>query len=190
MPAFEPDVVVLATGASPLIPAIPGVKQDNVTDAVRVLEGRAEIGSKVIVAGGGAVGCEVAVFLAESGKEVAVVEMRDTDFSAIDGLAPDMDPFIRRWLLFELWPNLQIEVIGKSTFKEITDEGLVVEDREGRSRLIVGDTIVFAAGMTPNNDLKEKLHGNVPEIYEVGDCVKPRHIINAVEEAAQVGRII
>jgi 2,4-dienoyl-CoA reductase (NADPH2) len=147
-------------------------------------------GLKVVVAGGGDVGCEVAAFLAENGKEVTIVEMRDTDFSDTDGLAPDMDPILRRWFLFELWPTLPIEVIGKSTFREVTDEGLIVEDREGRRRLVAGDTIIFAAGMKPNNNLKKALQGKVPELYEVGDCVKPRHIRDAVEEAARVARLI
>jgi len=188
--ALKPDVVILATGASPKMPAIPGIERDNVTDAVKVLEGRAETGSKVVVAGAGAVGCETAAFLAESGKEVTIIEMRDTDFSDTGGLAPDMNPLLRRWFLFELWPKLPIEVVGKSTFQEVTGEGLVVEDREGRRRLITGDTIIFAAGMKPNNNFKESLQGKVPEIHEVGDCVEPRHMIDAVEDAARVARLI
>ena len=114
----------------------------------------------------------------------------DTDFSDTDGLAPDMDPLLRRWLLFELWPKLPIEVIGKSTFQEVTGEGLVVQNREGEQRLIPGDTIAFAVGMKPNNNLKQALQGKVSELYEVGDCVKPRYIIDAVEEAARVARLI
>ncbi len=188
--ALKPDVVILATGASPIMPAIPGIERRNVTDAVKVLERSAKTGKKVVVAGGGAVGCEVAAFLAESGKEVSVVEMRNTDYSATDGLAPDMDPVLRKWFLFELLPKLSIEVIGKSTFKEVTSKGLIVEDREGKRSLVAGNTIVFAAGMKSNNTLKEQLQGKVPELYEVGDCVKPRHIIEAVEEAARVARLI
>jgi len=149
-----------------------------------------ETGLKVVVVGGGMTGCEAAVFLAESGKEVTLVSRRDTDFSDSDGLSPDMDPFLRRWFLFELWPKLPIEVIGKSTFQEVTDEGLIVQDREGGRGLIIGDTIVFALGMKPDNNLKDKLQGKVPELYEVGDCVEPRHIIDAVEEAARVARLI
>jgi len=56
--------------------------------------------------------------------------------------------------------------------------------------LIVGDTIVFALGMKPNNNLKERLQGKVPELYEVGDCIKPRNIIDAIDEAARVARLI
>ncbi len=187
---LKPDVVIIATGSSPLMPAIPGIELSNVISAVDVLEGKAKTGSKVVVAGAGAVGCETAAVLVEAGKEVTVVEMRNTDFSDTDGLAPDMNPLLRRWLLFELWPSLPIEVIGKSAFCEITREGLIVEKREGKRRLIAADTIVMAAGMKPNNNLKGKLHGKVAELYEVGDCVEPRKIIDAVQEAAKVAHSI
>jgi len=188
--ALKPDVVILATGASPKMPAIPGIERDSVTDGVKVLEGKVETGSKVVVVGAGMTGCEAAVYLTQNGKEVIIVSRRDTDFSDTGGLAPDMEPLLRRWFLFEIWPKLPIEAIGKSTFHEVTSEGLIVQDREGRHRLIAGDTIVFATGMKPNNSLKEKLQGGVPELYEVGDCIKPRRIIEAVEEAARVARLI
>lgn len=188
--SLKPDAVIVATGASPVIPTIPGVKGSNVTDAVQVLEGKAETGARVVVAGGGSVGCEVAVFLVEKGKQVSIVEMRDTDYSATGGLALDMDPYIRKWLFMELWPRLGIDVIGKSTFQEVTAKGLVVGDREGGRRLVVGDTIVLAAGMVPNNGLVEKLKGKVPEVYAAGDCVQPAHIIDAVGSAARIARLV
>ncbi len=186
--AFKPDAVILATGASPLLPAIPGIDRPNVTTAVAVLEGKAPVGHNVIVAGGGGVGCDTAAHLAENGKEVTIVEMRDTDFSDTGGLAPDMEPLLRRWLLFEHMPNLPVSVIGRSSFEEVTDKGLVVRDREGERRLVPADTIVFAAGMVPNNGLRDALMHKVPEIYEIGDCVKPRKIIDAVHEAFNVSR--
>ena len=189
--SFKPDAVVLATGALPKMPDIPGIGLGNVTDAVKVLIGNAKTGSKVVVAGAGSVGCEVAALLAQDGKkEVTIVEMRVTDFSDTDGLAPDMNSILRRWFLFELWPNLPINVIGKSVFKEVTREGLIIENREGERRLIPGDTVVFAAGLESCNGLKKKIEGKVSDLYEVGDCIKPRKIIDAVSDAAKVARLI
>ncbi len=185
--ALKPDVVILATGA---LPQVPSGNRSNVTDAVSVLEGNAETGSNVVVVGGGMIGCEVAAFLAQKGKKVTIVEMRVADYSDTDGLALDMEPGFRRWLLFDLLPTLPVAVIGKSTYKEVTDEGVIVEDREGVRKLIAGDTIVFAIGLQCNNGLKSKLEGKVPELYEIGDCVKARKIIDAVAEAAQVARLI
>jgi len=56
--------------------------------------------------------------------------------------------------------------------------------------LIPGDTIVFAIGMKPSNYLKARLDGKVPELYQVGDCVKPRQIVDAIGDAARIGRLI
>ena len=66
----------------------------------------------------------------------------------------------------------------------------MIQNSEDEERLIAGDTIILAAGMKSNNTLKKDLQGKVPELYEVGDCVTPRHIIDAVEEAARVARLI
>lgn len=185
--ALKPDAVILATGALPMMPA---GKRSNVTDAVSVLERKAKTGSNVVVIGGGMIGCEVAAFLAQKGKNVTVVEMRVSDFSDADGLALDMEPSFRRWLLFDLLPTLPISVIGKSTFKEVTDKGVIIEDREGSRRLVEGDTIIFAIGLQCEDTLKGKLEGKVPEFYQVGDCVKSRKIVDAVADAAQVARMI
>lgn len=188
--AMKPEVVLLATGAIPKIPPVPGANQNHVTDAIKVLEGTVKTGKRVVVAGGGSVGCELAADLAQEGKEVTVVEMRVTDFSDTDGLAPDMNSILRRWFLFELWPTLPITVIGKSVFKEVTKEGLIIENREGERRLIPADTVVFAAGLESCSGLKQKLEGKVPELYEIGDCTKPRKIMDAVTDAGKIARLI
>ena len=70
----RPDVVLVATGAKPLVPPIPGVEREEVVTAWDVLGGR-EVGRRVLVVGGGLTGLETAEFLAEQGKEVVVVEM-------------------------------------------------------------------------------------------------------------------
>ncbi|MDO8472212.1 MAG: FAD-dependent oxidoreductase, partial [Dehalococcoidia bacterium] len=179
---LKPEVVILANGASPLLPDIPGIRNSTVTTAVDVLSGTREPGQRVVVVGGGMVGCEAAVFLAEKGKQVTLVTRRSSDFGPAEGLAADMEAYARRWLLFELWPNLDIEIVAKSTFEEVTDKGLTVRNREGKDRLIEGDSVVFAIGFTPDSQLRSALEGKVPELYSVGDCVKPRQIIHAIRE--------
>jgi len=188
--ALKPDAVILATGASTQMPAIPGIERNNVTDAISVLELKVQTGIKAVVVGAGMTGCETAVFVTERGKEVTLVSRREIDFSDTGGLAPDMNPIMRRWFLFELWPELPITVVGKSTYQAVTDEGLIVQDREGKQRLIAGDTVIFALGLKPDNNLKNTLNGLAPELYEIGDCIKPRQIIDAVREGAQVARTI
>src|SRR3989304_4164351 len=71
-----PDVVIVATGSHPLIPAIPGADRDNVVTAWGVLKGK-PVGHNVIVVGGGLVGTETALFLSQKGKHVVLIEMLD-----------------------------------------------------------------------------------------------------------------
>jgi 2,4-dienoyl-CoA reductase-like NADH-dependent reductase (Old Yellow Enzyme family)/thioredoxin reductase len=188
--AFKPDAVILATGASPKMPHIPGIDRDNVTDALKVLQEEVNTGSKVVIAGGGEIGCEAAVFLSEQGKDVTIVDMIDTDFSPTEGLGVDMEAGVRRWFLFELLPTLPIDIIGKSSFQEVTAEGLIVQDREGERTLIPADTVIFAAGMQSNNGLRKELGGKVPELHVIGDCIEPCQIVDAVAGGAKVARII
>jgi len=184
---LNPDAVIVASGSSPVIPEIPGKDKSNVFTAVQVLEGNAQIGNTIVVAGGGDSGCEAAVYLAQQKKRVTIVEFRDTDFSPGSGLCLGMEPELRKWFYADVLPNLPIHVIGKATFKEVSDEGLIIEDAEGGNRrLVKGDSIIFAAGMKSDNSIKEKLKGKVPELHEVGDCVKARRIIDAVADASEI----
>jgi NADH dehydrogenase FAD-containing subunit len=116
--------------------------------------------------------------------------MRDTDWSDADGLACGMDAEMRKWFLGDFLPSLPVDVIGKVTFQEVTDEGLIVKDREGNSQLVEGNTMVFAAGLKSVNSLKEKLTGKVPELYEVGDCIKAQKIMDATAEGARIARLV
>ena len=187
---LKPDVVILATGAKPIKPNIKGIEKTIVTDAVEVLTNKSDVGSEVVVIGGGRVGCEVAAHLAQQGKKITVVEIRNTDFGLNEGLALDEESGMRRWLLFDLWPTLQISVLGNSTFKEVTDDGVVIFKKESGERLIKCDKVIFAVGMTPVNDLEDKLKGKVPEVYRIGDCVEPRTVLGAIHEGAEIARKI
>ena len=81
----KPDAVIVATGSNPLVLPIPGINDTGVIHAGDLLDGKAAVGKKVLVVGGGMVGCEVADFLGELGHEVSVIELRDQ-------LGPDVIP--------------------------------------------------------------------------------------------------
>jgi len=69
------DVLVLAVGAAPIVPDIPGIHSPKVVLANNLSDEGIAVGKKVIILGGGLVGCESAVYLAQEGKDVTVVEM-------------------------------------------------------------------------------------------------------------------
>jgi len=97
---------------------------------------------------------------------------------------------LRAWFVFELWSKYDIKVVANANYNRITNQGLVVLDRDGKERLIEADTVVFSMGLEQEKTLSEKIKGQVKEIYEVGDCIEPRKIIDAMREGAQAGRQI
>ncbi len=71
---LNPDVIILATGNSPLVPEIEGVRPESLVPASDILEEKIQTGQRVVIIGGGGVGLETADFLAARGKMVTVVE--------------------------------------------------------------------------------------------------------------------
>jgi len=175
---IKPDVVILATGASPLIPKISGIDGKNVVTAWDVLSGNVSIGENVIVLGGGLVGCETAAFIAEQGGKVTVVEM-------LADVAVDMEPF-GRVMLLEMLAKIGVDILVNSKVEEITDAGAVVIDNKKQKKTLGASTIVLALGAVSNKSLYRNLRGKVSELYMIGDCVKPRKCLEAVHEGWRV----
>jgi 2,4-dienoyl-CoA reductase-like NADH-dependent reductase (Old Yellow Enzyme family)/thioredoxin reductase len=182
-----PEVVVVATGAVPAVPSdIPGIESGRVVTAWDVLGGKAAGSARrVLVLGGGLVGCETADFLAETGDnpfvgrtEVIVVEM-------MEEVARDM-PYGPRHLLMERLRAKGVRLLTSARVKEIMDAGvlLAVDGREEWIRDV--DWIVLAVGSTPLDDLSKRIEGLVPEVYVIGDAKRPRKILDATSEGAEV----
>jgi 2,4-dienoyl-CoA reductase-like NADH-dependent reductase (Old Yellow Enzyme family)/thioredoxin reductase len=185
---FLPEVLILATGTEPAMPMIRGIDGRNVSSVEGVLSGRCDTGAKVIVVGGGMMGCEAAVFLRDRGKEVVLV-----DIHGLDKLGLGMESRLRHWFLLTLWPKLKIPFYPYTKVKEVNDGGLIVRDQKwgGRLHLIEGDSIVFGLGLKahvkPNSLLDS---GVAKEIHRIGDCVRPRSILEAINEGYQVASIM
>ncbi|KJS31230.1 MAG: hypothetical protein VR64_12340 [Desulfatitalea sp. BRH_c12] len=178
--ALSPDVVIIATGAGPWIPSLPGA--ELAVTAHDVLDGGlVDLIGKIVVCGGGSVGCETALFLAERSHDVTLLEM-------LDEIAVDHDYYSRSVLL---------EEIEKSTVKVITGHKMInigannvtIADKSGGHTEIIAGTVIFAAGSRPIVDLAETLRGTV-ELYTIGDCNKPGRVHNAIHEAAHIAREI
>lgn len=177
----NPDVLILAIGAMPLIPDIPGVGQGNVVTAVDVIMRREDVGETAIVVGGGMIGCEAAEFLAAAGKKVTIVEM-------LPKIGSDYGATYRHVVLRRL-REIGIKMETNVMVEEITDRGVKAK-RDGLAKFFPGDTVVLAVGFEPNKELDEKLSGKVPVPYSIGDCVEPRRIKEAIEEGFRLAREI
>ena len=181
----KPDVLIIATGGEPLVPDIPCSWGKNTLIYRDVLNGKAKLpsGEKMVVAGGGTVGCETSLYLAERGKKVTIVEM-------LEELAIDEEPITRFDLLSHQLPEAGIQSFTKRTITEITDKGVTVLDPMGRKSVIEADGVVVALGARSAETLEAQVRDTVPEVYIIGDSQKTRKIIDAVYEGAAVARLI
>ncbi len=161
---FAPDALMIAVGSEAFMPPIPGIDSAKVIPATALDSREAEIGHRVVVLGGGMVGCESGLHLAQQGHEVCIVEMRRT-------LAPDANPRHRPLLMAEL--DKFVSVRTGLTALAVTDEGLVCSNAEGGEVLIEADTILCAAGLRPKEDIVDSLRGTAPIVEVIGDCVEP-----------------
>jgi 2,4-dienoyl-CoA reductase-like NADH-dependent reductase (Old Yellow Enzyme family)/thioredoxin reductase len=169
-----PDAVIIATGAQPIVPNIPGVSGSNVTGFSDVLLGKVSVGDRVAVVGGGAIGCETANFIAAKGKKVTVIEM-------LHEVAINVEPLTKVCLLQEL-AERKVEILTDTKTEEITSGGVRTVDKSGKKMLLEVDTVVIAVGTKPVNALENELWGEVDELYTIGDAKEPRKMINAIHE--------
>jgi len=202
------DVVVVATGARGLKAPFPVKGQAEVVSALAILDRSVIPGEKVVVIGGGSVGCETAVAVAEMGtisaetlkflmendaetpeklkellnrgtREVTLVEMEK-------GIGRDIG-ITTRWVTIKTIRRLGVRVIDQCVVKEVNQDGVLVE-KEGKETLLPADTVVLALGAEANNELVGQLEGKVKELHVIGDALKPRKITEAVREGFDLAR--
>jgi 2,4-dienoyl-CoA reductase-like NADH-dependent reductase (Old Yellow Enzyme family)/thioredoxin reductase len=204
-----PDTLILATGATPLVPSIPGINHSKVVLAWDVLAGTATVGKKVIIVGGNAVGLETALYLASHGtlspevlhflmvnkaessetieellnrgdKEICVVEMTKRVGQDIGNST--------RWTVMAELKRLGVKIITGAKAIEVTDAGLKIQ-KDSREELLPADSIVIATGSKSENALAS-LKDLVPEFYVIGDAKKPRNALEAIREGFLAGLAI
>jgi 2,4-dienoyl-CoA reductase-like NADH-dependent reductase (Old Yellow Enzyme family)/pyruvate/2-oxoglutarate dehydrogenase complex dihydrolipoamide dehydrogenase (E3) component len=170
----KPDVVILATGSEPLIPKIPGI--ENCVLAEDVFAGKVNVGNNIVIIGGGLVGCELALKLAEEGKKVTIVE-------ALPLLARD-EPRQCRLAILRLLQKLEVNILTNSPVVEIRRDSVDIVDNLGKRTTIYADTIVLSVGRIKrlDNGLLESAKSITNEVYIIGDAMKPRKIKDAIRE--------
>ncbi len=171
---LSPDVIVAALGARPAVPPIPGIKGDNVALAEEIYEAPEKAGQRVVILGGGLVGCELAIFLAGQGREVTVLEMAPAlnfGTNLLQGSSISLE--LKR---------LQVKTCLNTRVTEITPQGVTGQGPEGETRF-PADTVVCALGMKPNRDAAAALALCAPEFHVLGDCVTPATIYQATNAA-------
>lgn len=178
----RPDAVIVATGATPIVPPIPGAKSPNVRTAVDVLAGGKVSGQRIVIVGGGSVGCEAAEFLADLGKDVTILEM--TDQVAVD-LGQQ-----NRWVLVDRLDASKIRVETRAKATNITEHGVQILRSGQYKEFFEADMVVIAAGMRADRSLAASLEGTVTSLYEAGDCTAVGRVRTAVAAGFEAGRVV
>ena len=173
----EFDSVVLAVGASPVIPPIPGVEREHVITAIDAYAQPDRVRGRVIVIGGGEIGVECGMYMCDLGHEAKVLEMAGT-------LAQDSTPIHFYTMFRTAWQSREgfsSEVNARVT--RIEDNGVYFE-REGEEHFVPADTVILAAGMKANVDEAFALSdSSVYDSFRIGDCVHAGNIQKAQRSA-------
>ena len=167
----NPDAVIIAAGSAPLFPPIEGLNGENVVIVNNYYLEKDKVGDEVVVLGGGLAGCEASIHLAQEGKKVSLVEMRDE-------LAPDANVRHRPLLLKEI--DKYVDVHTGLRGLKITNEGVLCADKDGKEVMIKGASVICALGQRARTDVVEELRDTAPYVAVIGDCAKVATITNAV----------
>ena len=140
----------------------------------------ANTGKSIIVVGGGLIGRDVALFLAEQGKKVIITTRGDT-------IARDENQYVLG-VYFERLSRQDVAIRTGVELERVIDNGIIVRDSQGAKKNIEGDTVVLAVGFTPDRKLFDELR-EMPdlEVHAIGDCVEPRRIHDAIHEGFFAG---
>ena len=176
------DALIIATGSTPKVFSLGD--DDRVYTAAQVLLGEKDCGRGTVVVGGGLVGCETALWLAQHGKKVTIVE-------TLDGLMAANGPLCHanRDMLEALLPFQGVTVVTGAEVKCYRN-GVLSLAAAGRGREIPCDSVILAVGYREEDSLYRELEFDVPELYLLGDARKVSNIMYAIWDAFEVANHI
>ena len=153
---IDADEIVIATGAVAKKLNIPGF--DKAMEACDYLNGK-PVKDTVAIIGGGLTGCEIAYELALEGKDVSIIEMKD-DLIAQKGVCLANSSYLREWFALHKTP-----VYLNARVKEIKDDAVVIETKDGEEKSIPAKSVISSVGYSP-----APLNTRGKKSYLVGDC--------------------
>ncbi len=171
----KPDALIAAVGSEPFAVPVPGYDGPNVVFGA-YLTPQTPIGEKVVIIGGGFIGCEEAVDLAKKGHDVTILEM-------IDELAVNCGRMHRIALMHEIETSERIRQATGMRCSKIDETGVYAVNKEGGEVFYPADTVVMASGMRSRSGAVEALRPLVKEFYVIGDANKAAKIMNGTRDA-------
>lgn len=175
---LSPDVVISAVGAVPVVPNIQGIEGENVVLSTNLYDRDMQaVGEKVLIIGGGNVGCEIGIHMAMLGRQFEIVEMLD-DYMVEDMGKP------RRMAVGKQFQRIGYMSRCSLRCTRIETDGVWCEDKHGNEYFFAADTVIVSAGLKPNVELRESLRAACAKMnisfIPIGDCVRPDTVRGAV----------
>jgi 2,4-dienoyl-CoA reductase (NADPH2) len=136
----------------------------------------------VVIMGGRLHGCQTAEYLLHMNRNITIVD-EGTEKDIGDGL---LEVFIKPYLMYWLKDN-GVKFITEVQYKEITGKGQVVIDKDGKEKLIEGNTIITALPLKPDTEFFNSMKGKAKEVYAIGDADNPAYIVDAIAAGAERG---
>lgn len=180
--AMDYDTVILATGSKPKVFSL-GDDSHTYT-AEQVLLKQKDAGKKTVVVGGGLVGCETALWLAQNGIHVTIVEALDKVMAVNGPLCA-----ANKEMLEALLPFNGVEIIAGAKVTEFANGEVKVDTKEG-SKTIMSDSVILSVGYKEENTLYNNLQFDIPDLYLLGDAKKVSNIMYAIWDAFEVANHI
>jgi 2,4-dienoyl-CoA reductase-like NADH-dependent reductase (Old Yellow Enzyme family)/thioredoxin reductase len=189
----NPDAVVCAVGADPVRPNIEGL--EAMQYSIGVPDSPERLGGRVVIIGGGLVGSEYAVYLADLGHEVTVLEM-------MERIAPDAGFMHRTGLLHEIETRSgasaespgHIDIQTGMRCVAVDAQRVYAEDRQGGRCAFEADSLILAVGLSPRAAETEKLRERALAVgaafYTIGDAGSPSTVMRAVRDGYDAARDI
>lgn len=174
----KPDVLILATGAVPQEPKLPGVDSKNVSTAIDILTNARQTGNSVVIIGGGMTGCETAEFLRQQGKDVTILEM-------LPRIGHEYGP-MNRWVVLDRLVAAGIRLETGVKVQEITTKGVKAIRMNLYPEFFEADSVVLALGVVSDNLDDHTLGNKVERVFKVGDAVKPAGVKEAIESGFKI----
>ncbi len=179
------DAVILATGSQAVMPKLPGIDHEKCMSCTDALADKKPVGNRVVVVGGGLVGCEMALEYLQEGKRVAIVEALDHILSAGAPI-----PLQNVQMLKDAFEYYHADIWESCRITEVNDQGAVIADKDGARTVLEADTVVMSVGFRPLPSMKEALENLNIDVYQIGDGREVGSIMSAVWEAYEVAHSI
>ena len=158
---MKADAIILAVGSVPVMPKIEGIDHLKTVSGVDALLEKKPIGDKVVIVGGGLVGCEIAYGYAKEGKDVTIVEALDKTMKT------NNVPAMNKIMLLDAFEYYGTKVLTSARLNAVTDDGAVVTLSDGTTTTFEADNVIMSVGYRP-----APLAEAGKTVHLIGDCNK------------------